>query len=363
MKLKYGMNPNQDFAELDDNENLQILNGSPSFINLLDALNSWQLVKELDEAVNLPSAASFKHVTPSGTAVASKLTESEINSYNYRGEVNSELASAYLKARGSDRLASFGDFIALSRTVDVDTAKVIKSEVSDGIIAPDYDPEALELLKSKKGGKYPVFLINPSYVPDPIEERTVFGIKLRQKRNDIKIDESILRNIVTKNKEIPDKVKLNMLVGMITLKYTQSNSIDVVSNGQAIGIGSGQQSRILCTQLALTKANKWYQKTQLDYSKIEYPNGGKIKKTERDLFLEETREKIFGNEFSLTGLDDLCLCSDGFFPQTDNIEYAHKNGVKYIASPMGSIRDEDIIKLCDELGIVFVNTGVRLFHH
>jgi AICAR transformylase/IMP cyclohydrolase PurH len=363
MKLKYGMNPHQDYAELADNKSLEFVNGSPSVINILDALNAWQLVRELDAATGMAAATSFKHVTPSGSAVGTDVTKGELLSYNMQGEVSSALGRAYLKARGSDRLASFGDFIGLSRPVDVETAMIIKTEVSDGIIAPGFEPEALEVLKAKKGGKYVIFKIDPDYSPDPVEERTVFGMTLRQKRNDLVVDESLLGNVVTERRDVPPEVKRNLLVGMITLKYTQSNSIDVVSNGHAIGIGSGQQSRILCTELALSKANRWYQKTRLDFSKVEFPDGGRIKKTDKDQFLEQTRKDLYGDTLSLSDLPDLCLCSDGFFPQTDNIEAAHRNGVRTIASPMGSIRDGDIIERCNELGIVFVNTGVRLFHH
>lgn len=363
MKLKYGMNPHQDFAELVDNGHFEFVNGNPSIINILDALNAWQLVKELDAATGMAAATSFKHVTPSGAAVGTECTPNELLSYNVEGEVSSAMARAYLKARGSDRLASFGDFVALSRPVDVETARAIKSEVSDGLVAPGFEEGALELLAAKKGGKYVVFKIDKDYRPESMEERTLFGMTLRQKRNDLVIDESLLANVVTERKELPADIKRNLLVGMITLKYTQSNSIDAVSNGHAIGIGSGQQSRILCTELALSKANRWYQKTRLDFSKIEFPEGGKIKRTEKDQFLERTRKSLFGDRSSLAEIDDLCLCSDGFFPHTDNIEAAHENGVKYIASPMGSIRDNDIIALCNQLGIVFVNTGVRLFHH
>ncbi len=361
MKLKYGMNPNQDFAEFIDNDNLKILNGNPSIINILDGLNAWQLVKELDEYANIIAATSFKHVTPSGAAVGCDFLPNEKKSYLYTKEISSGLTSAYLKARGADRLASFGDFIALSRTVDTETATLIKSEVSDGIIAPDYDDEALDILKSKKKGNYVILKINKDYVPEEIEERTVFGIKIRQKRNTIKLDDSCLTNIVTSNKQIPDKIKQSLVIGMITLKYTQSNSICVVKDGQVIGIGSGQQSRILCTELAITKAQKWYQKTLLTFENITFPE--KTSKTEKDQILEQERAKLFQGQNSLAQCDDLCLCSDGFFPHKDNIEFAHKFGIKYIASPMGSIRDNDIIELCNQYGITFVNTGIRLFHH
>lgn len=360
MKLKYGMNPNQEYAEFIDNENLKVLNGNPSVINFLDALNSWQLVKEIDEYSKIPAAASFKHVTPSGVSIGHTVEENEKLSYCYKRELTSPLSKAYLKARGVDRLASFGDFIALSRTVDLETAKMIRPEVSDGIIAPDFEDEALEILKNKKKGSYVVFKINENYIPNDIEERTVFGFKIKQQRNNLKIDDSSLSNIVTKNTEIPNSVKKDLIIGMITLKYTQSNSICAIHNGQVIGIGSGQQSRILCTELALKKANRWYQRTKLNFENIVFPP--KASKTEKDQIIELEREKVFGDKIMLNEVD-ICLCSDGFYPQVDNIELANKYGVKYIAAPMGSIRDNDIIEKCNEYGIVFVNTGIRLFHH
>lgn len=361
MLLKYGMNPNQDYAEFVDNENLKVLNGSPSYINFLDALNSWQLVKEIDNSINACCATSFKHVTPSGVSISNTISNNELKSYNIKNDVNSDLAKAYIRARGVDRLASFGDFIALSRKVDAETALIIKSEVSDGIIAPDYDVDALELLKSKKKGKYIIIKINADYKPEIIEERIVFGFKLKQKRNDITINKDVLNNIVTKKKDLPEKVKNDLIVGLITLKYTQSNSICAVYNGQAIGIGSGQQSRILCSELALQKANRWYQKTKLDFNKILFPEN--LNKTDKDQIIEKERTRIFNNnDYTLKELSS-CLCSDGFFPQIDNIELANKYGIKYIASPMGSIKDNDIIEQCDKYGITFINTGIRLFHH
>jgi len=360
MKLKYGMNPNQEYAEFVDNDNLKVLNGNPSVINFLDGLNSWQLVKEIDEYTNVPSAASFKHVTPSGISIGNLVSENEKKSYSYKRELSSSLSKSYLKARGVDRLASFGDFIALSRKVDIETAKMIRPEVSDGIIAPDFESDALEILQKKKKGNYVIFQINENYIPEDIEERIIFGFKIKQQRNKLTINNSHLDNIVTKNQNIPDSIKRDLIVGMITLKYTQSNSICAIHNGQVIGIGSGQQSRILCTELALKKANRWYQKTKLDFEKIEFPL--KASKTEKDQIIELERQKIFGEKILLNELD-ICLCSDGFYPQVDNIELAQKYGVKYIASPMGSIRDNEIIEKCNEFGIVFINTGVRLFHH
>ena len=362
MLLKYGMNPNQKFAEIEDNDNLRILNGSPSYINLLDALNSWQLVKELNAATALPAAASFKHVTPSGAAIAKPFEANEVQSYSRKSSGSSGLSAAYLKARGSDRLASFGDFIALSDEVDLETAKLIRSEVSDGIIAPGYSADALQILKAKKKGLYPIFQINGAYVPEPIEMRQVFGLTLKQDRNEVRIDPTLLQNIRTEHTEISAKVTESLLVGLITLKYTQSNSIVVTRNGHAIGIGSGQQSRILCAELALSKANRWYQKTKLDYSTIEYPDQ-RLSKTERDILHDELRQELYQDSVMLNELDDLCLCSDGFFPQTDNIHLAHKYGVRYIAAPMGSIKDDDILGVCNDLGITFIETGIRLFHH
>lgn len=360
MKLKYGMNPNQDFAEVIDKNNVfKLINGKPSVINVLDALNSWQLVKEIRECLGVEAATSFKHVTPSGVAIKKELSQEEKSAYLVRSN-NSNLSSAYRRARGTDRLASFGDFIALSHEVDEETALNIKSEVSDGVIAPGYTDRALELLSSKKSGNYVIFQIDINYVPEEIESRDVFGITVKQKRNNIQITDDILKNVVTKtndlNKSIIDDIKL----GMITLKYTQSNSLCVVNSGQVIGIGSGQQSRILCSNLALSKANIWYQKLKLDYNFLENTS---LKRTAIDQLIELEREKQFGNEILLKELPNSCLVSDGFFPQTDNIELAHKYGIKFIASPMGSIRDKEILSTADKYGITFIDTGIRLFHH
>jgi phosphoribosylaminoimidazolecarboxamide formyltransferase / IMP cyclohydrolase len=361
MKLKYGMNPNQDFAEVIDPSNaFHVLNGNPSVINVLDALNSWQLVKEAAACTGKPAATSFKHVTPSGVALASELSVQEKKAYLIKSEP-SPLAVSYIRARGVDRLASFGDFIALSHAVDVETAKIVKSEVSDGIIAPAYAPEALEMLKAKKKGGYVIFQIDPDYVPAEIESREVFGITIRQKRNNLQITDQFLSNVVTKTNNLTNAIRKDLLLGMITLKYTQSNSLCAVYNGQVIGIGSGQQSRILCSGLALNKANVWYQKQKLDYSFLDQPSGSN--RTETDQVIEQERVKQFGDRIMLNELDGICLVSDGFFPQTDNIELAHRYGIKFIASPMGSIRDQDIIDAADHYGITFVNTGVRLFHH
>ncbi|MDA3928132.1 MAG: 5-aminoimidazole-4-carboxamide ribonucleotide transformylase [Prolixibacteraceae bacterium] len=361
MQLKYGMNPNQDFAEvIDPSNSFQVLNGKPSVINVLDALNSWQLVKEAKACLDQPAATSFKHVTPSGVAVGTELTEKEKTAYLVKIDP-SPLANAYIKSRGVDRLASFGDFIALSDEVDVETAKIIRSEVSDGVIAPSFSDEALEILKSKKKGGYVIFQIDPDYVPEEMESRQVFGITVRQKRNNLNITKEFLTNVVTKTNKLTDAIVNDLLLGMITLKYTNSNSLCTVYNGQVIGIGSGQQSRILCSGLALGKANVWCQKQKLDYSFLAENTG--MKRTETDQFIELQREKQLGDEIVLNQLEGVCLVSDGFFPQTDNIELAHKYGVKFIASPMGSIRDQEIIDACDKYGITFINTGVRLFHH
>jgi len=362
MKLKYGMNPNQDTAEvLDPHNALEILNGLPSMINMLDGLNAWPLVKELKAWSGKPAAASFKHVTPSGVALGGTLTETERKAYMVAPEITSELAAAYARARGADRLASFGDFVALSDKVDSDTAQLIRSEVSDGIIAPGYDAEALEILKSKKGGKYIVLQIDPAYVPSEMESREVYGITLKQKRNLLQIDESLLTNIVTENKSLSDAVKKDMILGMITLKYTMSNSVCLVKNGQVIGIGSGQQSRILCTKLAAGKANVWYQRMLLAENPPVFPEGSK--RTAKDQLVEQAREERYGENMFLGELGGISLCSDAFFPQKDNIHFAQKAGIKYIASPMGSIRDNEIIETCNAYGMSFVNTGIRLFHH
>ncbi|PID92260.1 MAG: 5-aminoimidazole-4-carboxamide ribonucleotide transformylase [Bacteroidetes bacterium] len=361
MKLKYGMNPNQDYAEVIDPSNaLQLLNGKPSIINVLDALNAWQLVKEASDELGSQCSTSFKHVTPSGVALSRSLSDQEKAAYLIKKPL-SPLASAYARARGTDRLASFGDFIALSHQLDEETASLIKTEVSDGIIAPAYDPAALETLKAKKKGNYVVFAIDPDFIPPDIESRELFGITIRQKRNDLKITDALLQNVVTKNRDIPAAILSDLKLGMITLKFTQSNSICVVNNGHVIGIGSGQQSRILCSGLALSKANVWYQKSLLDYAFLkEQPD---LKRTELDQLIELKRQEVYGDKVILNELEGSCLLSDGFFPQKDNIELAHKYGIKYIATPMGSIRDQEIIDAADSYGMRIVNTGTRLFHH
>jgi phosphoribosylaminoimidazolecarboxamide formyltransferase/IMP cyclohydrolase len=361
MKLKYGMNPYQKGAAYEDKNGVfELKNGNPSVINVLDALNSWQLVKESSKALGKEVSTSFKHVTPSGVAVAAALTEKEQQAYLIRNEL-SPLAAAYARARGTDRLASFGDFIALSHVVDVPTALLIKAEVSDGIIAPGYTPEALEILSAKKKGGYVVFQIDPNYEPGSEESREVFGITIRQDRNQLLVTDDLFTNVVTAPQPLDNQTLCDLKLGMITLKYTQSNSICVVNNGHVIGIGSGQQSRILCSGLALSKANVWYQKTCLDYRFLNETTG--LKRTDLDQLIEQQREAVFGNSITLNELPGSCLLSDGFFPQKDNIELAHRYGIRCIATPMGSIRDPEIIETADRYGITLINTGIRLFHH
>jgi len=361
MKLKYGMNPYQDYAEVIDQSNaLSLLNGNPSVINVLDALNSWQLVKEVSQTLNVECSTSFKHVTPSGVAIFNDLSDNEKKAYLIKKPL-SNLAAAYARARGTDRLASFGDFIALSHRVDKETAQLVKSEVSDGLIAPEFTDEALEILRSKKKGNYVIFQIDKDFEPAEMESRELFGITIRQKRNNLKIKDEHLSNVVTENKVVPPEILADLKLGMLTLKYTQSNSICVVSNGHVIGIGSGQQSRILCSDLALTKANVWYQKSKIDYSFLDQFENKK--RTDLDQLIEQERQERFGDKILLNELPDTCLLSDGFFPQKDNIELAHQYGIKYIATPMGSIRDEEMIETANKYGITIINTGVRLFHH
>lgn len=361
MKLKYGMNPYQDYAEvIDKHQALKLKNGNPSVINVLDALNAWQLVKEIHQTLHQEAGTSFKHVTPSGVAIAGELSEQEKRAYLVKQEL-SPLASSYAKARGTDRLASFGDFIAFSHPVDVQTALLIKSEVSDGLVAPGFSDEALAILSAKKNGGYVVFEIDPSYEPEEIESRDVFGITIKQKRNNLHVTDDLFSNVVALNQAVTPTVLNDLKLGVLTLKYTQSNSICVVNNGHVIGIGSGQQSRILCSNLALTKANIWYQKSQLDYSFLDNLTG--LKRTDIDQVIEQKREDTFSNAVKLNELPDTCLLSDGFFPQKDNLELAHQYGVKYIATPMGSIRDNEIIEAANRLGITLINTGVRWFHH
>ena len=388
LELKYGCNPNQKPSRIymkDGELPIEVLNGKPGYINFLDAFNGWQLVKELKKATGLPAATSFKHVSPAGAAVGLPLTEIERKIYwvDDMGEL-SPLASAYARARGADRMSSFGDFISLSDVCDVDTAKLIKREVSDGIIAPGYEPEALEILKAKKKGNYAVIKIDPDYVPNPIETKEVFGISFEQGRNELVIDDDFFSNVVTENKEIPEQAKIDLAIAMITLKYTQSNSVCYVKGGQAIGIGAGQQSRVHCTRLAGNKADNWY--LRQNPKVLNLPFKDSIKRPDRDNTIDvyisddymdvladgtwenffTEKPEVFTREERRAWLDtltDVSLGSDAFFPFGDNVERAHRSGVKYIAQPGGSIRDDNVIEVCNKYNIAMAFTGIRLFHH
>ena len=390
-ELKYGCNPNQKpakiFMENGGNIPIEILSGRPGYINLLDAMNSWQLVKEIKEALGMCAATSFKHVSPTSAAVGIPMTEKQKKAFfvdDIEGLDCSPIATAYARARGTDRMSSFGDWIALSDRCDVTCARLIAREVSDGIIAPDYDEEALEILRGKRKGGYNIIRINPEYVPESSEKKQVFGITFEQKRNDLKIDEASLEKIVTENKEMPDEAKRDLIIALITLKYTQSNSVCYAENGQTIGVGAGQQSRIHCTRLAGEKADKWHLR-QHDMV-IDLPFKDEIKRPDRDnaidVYLSEDYEDVIGEgkwqalfterpkpfprdmqrEY-LAGLKGVCLGSDAFFPFGDNIERAAKSGVTYIAQPGGSIRDDNVIDTCNRFGMVMAMTGIRLFHH
>ena len=389
LELKYGCNPNQKpsriYMENGADLPIKVLNGKPGYINFLDAFNGWQLVRELKAATGLPAATSFKHVSPAGAAVGLPLTETESKIYwvDDLGEL-SPLASAYARARGADRMSSFGDFISLSDVCDASTAKIIKREVSDGVIAPGYEPEALEILKAKKGGKYNVIEIDPNYVPDPIEHKQVFGVTFEQGRNELKIDRDFLGNIVTENKEIPDSAKIDLIISLITLKYTQSNSVCYAKGGQAIGIGAGQQSRIHSTRLAGQKADNWFLRQAPQVLNLQFVDG--IKRADRDNAIDlyigdeymdvlangawenifKVKPPVFTAEEKRAWLDkntDVALGSDAFFPFGDNIERAHKSGVKYVAEPGGSIRDDHVIATCNKYNMAMCFTGIRLFHH
>lgn len=385
--LKYGCNPNQKSARiyLDDQElPVTVLNGKPGYINFLDALNSWQLVKELKEATGYPSAASFKHVSPAGAAIGTPLSEVERKIYFTGDEELSMLACAYVRARGADRMSSYGDFAALSDICDKDTALLLKKEVSDGVIAPGYTEEALEILKAKKKGNYAVIQINPMYVPKEIERKQVYGIYFEQGRNNVHIDESLLTNFVTKNTELTEQAKLDLLIAMITLKYTQSNSVVYAKDGQVIGVGAGQQSRIHCTRLAGSKADNWWLRQHEKVLNLPFKED--IRRADRDntidIYLSEDYEdvlqdgaweqfftkqpSVFTREEKKAWIKqqhDVALGSDAFFPFGDNIERAYKSGVKYVVQPGGSIRDDHVINTCDKYDIVMVCNGVRLFHH
>ena len=389
LELKYGCNPNQKPSRIymnDDRElPIKVLSGRPGYINFLDAFNGWQLVSELKKATGLPAATSFKHVSPAGAAVGLPLSETLAKIYwvDDLGEL-SPLACAYARARGADRMSSFGDFISLSDVCDVDTARLIKREVSDGVIAPGYEPEALELLKQKKKGNYNIIQIDPDYVPAPLEHKEVFGVTFEQGRNELNIDKDFFSNVVTDVKEIPDAAKIDLAISMITLKYTQSNSVCYTKGGQAIGIGAGQQSRIHCTRLAGQKADNWFLRQNPKVLNLPFKDG--IGRADRDnsidvyigdeyedILAEGTWQKFFTEKPSvftreekrawLDKMDNVCLGSDAFFPFGDNIERAHKSGVKYIAQPGGSVRDDNVIDTCNKYGIAMCFTGIRLFHH
>lgn len=381
IEMRYGINPNQTPARIIAENELpfKILNGSCSYINFLDAFNSWQLVKELRNALNLPAATSFKHVSPAGAAVYAALSPELISAYHLEGVELSELAVAYARARGGDRVASFGDFVALSDIVDVPTAKLLKREVSDGVIAPGFEPQALEILKAKKNGGYIVIEMDPAYEPPIMEQRVVYGITMEQRRNDLPVSLEQLNNVVTANKELPDNAKRDLIVALVTLKYTQSNSVCYALDGQTIGVGAGQQSRILCTRLAAQKASYWRLRQHPVVLNMKFRE--KISRTDMDnaidQYLQGEDVSFWGKEFTeiphiltpeekqewLSQLTNVSLGSDGFIPFRDNIDYAAKFGVKYIAQPGGSNRDENVIGACDEYGIAMACTGARLFHH
>ena len=391
LQLKYGCNPNQKpsriFMENGNSLPIEVLNGRPGYINFMDAFNGWQLVSGLKKETGLPAATSFKHVSPAGAAVGLPLTETQAKIYwvdDMDWKNFSPLACAYARARGADRMSSFGDFIALSDTCDKDTALLIKREVSDGVIAPGYTEEALEILHQKKKGNYNVIQIDPAYVPAPIEHKQVYGVTFEQGRQELPIDDALISNIVTKNKELTEEAKRDMKISLIILKYTQSNSVCFVKDGQAIGVGAGQQSRVHCTRLAGQKADNWFLRQSPKV--LNLPFREDIKRAERDnaidvyigeeymdvcadgawekIFTE--KPSIFTREEKRAWLDQLTgvtLGSDAFFPFSDNIERAHKSGVQYIAEPGGSVRDEDVIATCDKYNMVMAFTGIRLFHH
>ena len=391
LQLKYGCNPNQKpariFMEQGGDLPIDVLSGRPGFINFLDAFNAWQLVSELKAALGMPAATSFKHVSPTSGAIGLPLTERQKKAFfvdTVKGLDESPLACAYARARGTDRMCSFGDFIALSDVCDKTTALLIKREVSDGVIAPGYTPEALELLRKKRDGAYNVVQIDPSYVPEPIERKQVFGVTFEQGRNNFEINESLFQTMPTKQKELSDSAKRDLIVALITLKYTQSNSVCYAVDGQAIGVGAGQQSRIHCTRLAGTKADAWHlrQSDKVlalpfldDLPRAERDNviDGYINKNEEDVCAEGIWQKYFQTRPEpltaeeaaayLAGIDGVALGSDAFFPFSDNIERAHRSGVRYIAQPGGSIRDDAVIDCCDKYGMVMAFTGLRLFHH
>ena len=389
LELKYGCNPNQKpsriFMNGDQELPIKVLCGRPGYINFMDALNGWQLVRELKKATGLPAATSFKHVSPAGAAVGLPMDEvlKKIYWVDDLGEL-SPLACAYARARGADRMSSFGDFISLSDVCDADTARLIKREVSDGVIAPGYEPEALEILKTKKNGNYNVIQIDPDYEPEVIERKQVFGVVFEQGHNNLEINRDLLNNIVTENKELPDSAAIDLMISLITLKYTQSNSVCYVKGGQAIGIGAGQQSRVHCTRLAGSKADNWYLRQAPQVLNLPFVDG--IKRADRDNAIDvyigddymdvladgrwektfKVKPPVFTKEEKrawLDGLTDVALGSDAFFPFGDNIDRAFKSGVKYVAQPGGSVRDDQVIDTCNQYGMVMAFTGIRLFHH
>ena len=388
LELKYGCNPNQKPSRIymENGElPIKVLCGKPGYINFLDAFNGWQLVKELKKATGLPAATSFKHVSPAGAAVGLPLTDTLAKIYWVDDiEDLSPLACAYARARGADRMSSFGDFISLSDVCDVATAKLIKREVSDGVIAPGYEPEALEILKQKKKGNYAIIEIDPEYEPSPIEHKEVFGITFEQGRNELVINAELLANVVTENKEIPELAKIDLAIALITLKYTQSNSVCYAKGGQAIGIGAGQQSRIHCTRLAGQKADNWWLRQSPQVLGLQFVDG--IGRADRDNSIDlyigdeyedvlaegtwqnifKVKPPVFTREEKRAWLDkmtDVALGSDAFFPFGDNIERAHKSGVKYVAQPGGSVRDDNVIATCNKYNMAMAFTGIRLFHH
>ncbi|MBE6721550.1 MAG: phosphoribosylaminoimidazolecarboxamide formyltransferase [Ruminococcaceae bacterium] len=387
LELKYGCNPNQKPARVFMQQGelpITVLNGRPGYINLLDAMNSWQLVRELKKATGLPAAASFKHVSPAGAAVAMELSDTLKKIYFVDDLQLSPLASAYAAARGADRMSSYGDWAALSDICDKETALLLKREVSDGVIAPGYTEEALEILKAKRRGTYNVVQMDASYVPAPVEHKDVFGVTFEQGRNEFKIDNDLLNNVVTKNKELPEAAKRDMLISLITLKYTQSNSVCYVKDGKTIGVGAGQQSRIHCTRLAGNKADVWWLRQHPKVMALQFVDG--IHRPDRDntidnyisdewedlletdnwkQFLKVKPEPLTREEKKtwLAELSGVTLGSDAFFPFGDNIERAHKSGVQYVAEPGGSIRDDNVIDTCDKYGMTMAFTGMRLFHH
>ena len=385
--LKYGCNPNQKPSRIyvEDGElPVTVLNGKPGYINFLDALNSWQLVKELKEATGLPSAASFKHISPAGAAVGLPLSETDRKIYFVDEEELSPIACAYVRARGADRMSSYGDWAALSDVCDADTARLLKKEVSDGVIAPGFTEEALEILRQKKKGNYNVVQIDPDYVPEEIEHKQVFGITFEQGRNNIKIDESLLTNIISENKNLPESAKRDLMIALIALKYTQSNSVAYAKDGQCIGIGAGQQSRVHCVRLAGNKADNWWLRQNPKVLALPFKQG--IRRADRDNTIDvyisdeyedvlrdgtwenffETKPEVLTKEEKkewLSKMNGVSLASDAFFPFGDNIERAHKSGVEFIVEPGGSIRDDNVIDTCNRYNMTLVFNGVRLFHH